>query len=68
MKAEVYASECCGAAFVPGFGHDNIVEAEGSEFYDAEREGACPSCGAMRPKLMQVFPDFPDDYSAGVPP
>lgn len=25
---ELYASECCGAVFVPGHGPDNMVEAE----------------------------------------
>lgn len=29
--AEAYASECCGAVFVPGHGPDNIHEAEAFE-------------------------------------
>lgn len=57
MRAEIYASVCCGATFVPGFGHDNIVEADGEKFYDVVREGYCPSCGARKPEMMQIWPD-----------
>lgn len=52
---EVYVSTCCGALFLPGYGPDDIVEADHA-FSDATRaDGAeCPSCGTAPTWLAEV--------------
>lgn len=64
MTAELYGSDCCGAVFAPGYGPDDIVEADPDDRADARRRVAtrgddpirhdCPSCGAHDPALFRV--------------
>jgi len=50
---EVYISECCGVAFVPGSGPDDLHETD-APIYDAQRHGDCPACGHAFPMLTEL--------------
>lgn len=56
MSPEVYVSECCGGVFVPGYGPDNLHDAEEGNRLVVEvgREGEPPRHATGRERWERV--------------